>query len=76
VVLALQAPKTSSGGIMEDIEPGEEQKVAMRDLRGEPEGSSCADCKNVSFRGWFLWCRFFDKPTTGRVNGCSAYQPE
>ncbi len=59
---------------MEDVERGKEPEVAVHELRGKSEDESCADCKNVSFRGWFLWCRFFDKPTTGRVNGCSAYQ--
>jgi len=61
---------------MEDVERGKEPAVAVPELRNEPEVESCSDCKNVSFRGWFLWCRFFDKPTTGRVNGCSAYQRE
>lgn len=44
------------------------------EMPGLHQGGSvtCEDCKHCA-GGWFLTCRYFDKPTSGDVNGCTAF---
>lgn len=60
---------------MEDFERREESKVEMRGVRSEAQReTSCASCRNSRASFGFLSCEFFDKPTSGAVNGCPAFE--
>ena len=59
---------------MEGNQRGQEPEVAVRQLRGESKEKSCAECRWVINRGWFLYCKAYDKPTSGEVNGCHSYE--
>lgn len=58
---------------MESDQRGQESPVAVRELRGEPKEASCSDCRHVRLT-YFGWCRYFDKPTSGQVNGCFGFE--
>jgi hypothetical protein len=35
-------------------------------------GLTCEDCKHCA-GSYFLACRYFDKPTSGEINGCPGF---
>jgi hypothetical protein len=51
----------------------DETAVEVRPMPSEHEGKSCADCRHIK-PSYFGWCRYFDKPTSGEINGCFGFE--
>lgn len=58
---------------MEDPRGRQTPPVEVSELRDSAEGKSCADCRHVRLT-YFGWCRYFDKPTSGQINGCFGFE--
>ena len=58
---------------MEDSRGRQAPPVEVSELRHSAEGKSCADCRHIK-RTFFGWCRYFDKPTSGEINGCFGFE--
>lgn len=61
---------------MDPTQQRNEATVEMQGVHrpGEAEARSCFECRHVTGRGGFPYCRFHDKPTSGAVNGCTEFQ--
>jgi len=59
---------------MEDQQQRDESQVEVPQLPGDNKDTrSCWDCRHLRRNG-FGYCRYFDKPTSGQVNGCFGFK--